>query len=664
MKTLLLLAKIFIFCTVALLSSKLYAQPANDNCTGATLISTYPYSDLGGTYTNVNTSGATRSTPDPSCITSSDNNDDVWFRFVAVTQVELLRVNSAVNGTYATFGYALYDGCGGTEIACNNAAGSFTGKALLGGLTPGNTYYLRLWSQYNFTYFSFSFCVQDIVPSVASNESLTATALSVNDPGNKCISPQFFTTAGATMSSPNPNCSNDNDDDIWFQFTQPASNSVYILTEEGVENTTGAFGNLGMAIVDATNGLTVSCIPTLPAGSMSSFSGVANRMYFIRIWSKGVGTSPVTFSMCLQQGYNVYPANDSCAAATALTVQNGSCSSSTIGNLANSNVTAGMTSNPVCAQPNTSLKNDVWYKLTVPSTGNVVVQTAATHTAVNDLIMQAYSGTCGSLTEIACDEDGNTAPFPSANHSRISLTGRTPGEIIYVRVLPRNAKNMGQFSICAFDETVPSLPSLTINNRNLVEGNTGTQKMAFTVSLSSASADTIKVTYKTVNISAVASGDYIAVSNKILTFNPGETSKKIRITIKGDTAVENDEAFKIRLFNPVNAVVGDTYGRGTIKNDDAANIASASFNEAMISKIESGIKIYPNPVSSVLNINLVNEDLQFIIVYDMSGRIMKELKTIPGEKRISLNASDLCSGIYMLKIQSGEKNTLLKFIKQ
>lgn len=663
MKTLLLLAKIFIFCIVVL-SSELYAQPANDNCTGATLISTYPYSDLGGTYTNVTTTGATRSTPDPTCVTSSDNNDDVWFRFVAVTQVELLRVHSAVNGTYATFGYALYDGCGGTEIACNNAAGSFTGKALLGGLIPGNTYYLRLWSQYNFTYFSFSFCVQDIVPSVASNELLTATALSVNDPGNKCISPQFFTTAAATMSSPNPNCSNDNDDDIWFQFTQPASNSVYILTEEGVENTTGAFGTLGMAIIDATNGLTVSCIPTLPAGSMSSFSGVANRMYFIRIWSKGVGTSPVTFSMCLQQGYNVYPVNDSCAAATVLAVQNGSCSSSTIGNLANSNVTAGMTSNPVCAQPNTSLKNDVWYKVTVPSTGNVVIQTTATHTAVNDLIMQAYSGTCGSLTEIACDEDGNTAPFPSANHSRISLTGRTPGEIIYVRVMPRNVKNMGQFSICAFDETVPPLPSLTINNRSMVEGDTGTQKMAFTVSLSSASADTVKVSYKTIKITAIAPGDYTAVSSEILTFSPGETSKKIKITIKGDTTTESDETFKVRLFNPVNATIADAFGKGTIKNDDTTSFVSASFNEAVLSKNENCIKIYPNPVSSILNIDILNKDAQLIIVYDMSGRIIKEIKTDEYQKRISINTSELRSGIYMLKIQLREKNTLLKFIKQ
>ena len=46
------------------------------------------YSDMGGTYTDVNTSGATASSPNPSCITSSDNNDDVWYKFVAQTQTE------------------------------------------------------------------------------------------------------------------------------------------------------------------------------------------------------------------------------------------------------------------------------------------------------------------------------------------------------------------------------------------------------------------------------------------------------------------------------------------------------------------------------------------------------------------------------------------------
>ena len=215
----------FPFAFFLLCSLYNFAQPpANDNCTAAILVSTYPYSDLGGVYTSVNTSGATRSTPNPSCVTSSDNNDDVWYKFVAGTEVAALRVHSALAGNaYSTLGYALYDGCSGTEIACNNLAATYSGYDLLGGLTPGNTYYLRFWAQYNFTNLTFSFCVQDINPVVGPDESASALTLNINAPGEQCIAPQFYTTATATRSSPDPNCTGDNDDDICFQFTCPAN---------------------------------------------------------------------------------------------------------------------------------------------------------------------------------------------------------------------------------------------------------------------------------------------------------------------------------------------------------------------------------------------------------------------------------------------------------
>ena len=98
----------------------------------------------------------------------------------------------------------------------------------LGGLTPGNTYYLRFWSQFNFTSLIFSFSVQDINPITPGNEALTAMPLTINAGGSKCISPQFYTTAAATRSSPNPSCNVDNDDDVWFKFTTPANGNVNI----------------------------------------------------------------------------------------------------------------------------------------------------------------------------------------------------------------------------------------------------------------------------------------------------------------------------------------------------------------------------------------------------------------------------------------------------
>jgi hypothetical protein len=104
---------------------------------------------------------------------------------------------------------------------------------------------------------------------------------------------------------------------------------------------------------------------------------------------------------------------------------------------------------------------DVWYKATVPATGNLLVQTSAVNTTVNNLVMEAYTGSCGALTFLACDDDGNPETAPSANHSRIGLSGRTPGELIYYRVMPANAGNAGDFVICAWDTTTAILPQVS-----------------------------------------------------------------------------------------------------------------------------------------------------------------------------------------------------------
>ncbi|MEP7319800.1 MAG: Calx-beta domain-containing protein [Panacibacter sp.] len=652
------------------ITSLLKAQaPANDNCTGAILVATSPYDDLAVTYTNGNTTTATRSIPNPGCVGgANDNNDDIWYSFVAQTQTELLRVHSVVAGSsYVTLGYALYDGCGGTEITCNSGMATFYGNEMLGGLTPGNTYYLRFWAQGPFTAMTFSFAVMDITPQIPGNELASATLLNINAPGQHCITPQFYTTASATRSSPNPSCNNNNDDDVWFQFTCPA-NTVNIYPEEGALISTGGFANMGLEIIDGTAGVSVSCTANYGVGSTTLLSGIVGHIYYIRIWTMGT-TDRAVFSLCLQNGYDVSPShvNNTCSTATDLTVGAGTCTNSVTGNLLDADLTAALTGNPSCTI-NTTLKNDVWYKATVPASGNLVVQTSATHSAVNDLVLLAYTNNCNTYTQITCDEDGNTAAFPSANHARISLTARTPGEIIYFRVLPRNIDNMGQFSICAFDETAAALPSVSITDVKLNEGNSGTKQFDFTVSLSSASLNTVSVKYRTVDVSATGGVDYVAVPTKtLLTFNPGETAKTVSITVNGDTSVEAKEIFKVNLTNPVNAVIADNSGKGTIKNDDGPVPAVSAVDEEddITAQSISKIRIYPNPVTDKMNIELpVSNSRYTITIMDITGRFIKQLTVAPNQKNVSVNTASLSRGSYLVKIESFTDNISLKFIKQ
>ena len=53
-----------------------------------------------------------------------------------------------------------------------------------------------------------------------------------------------------------------------------------------------------------------------------------------------------------------------------------------------------------------------------------------------------------------------------------------------------------------------------------------------------------------------------------MSFAPGETSKNVAVTVKGDTLDEADETFGLSLSNVVNASVADGSGTGTITDDD------------------------------------------------------------------------------------------------
>ena len=112
------------------------------------------------------------------------------------------------------------------------------------------------------------------------------------------------------------------------------------------------------------------------------------------------------------------------------------------------------------------------------------------------------------------------------------------------------------------------LPSISINDVTVTEGNTGMVNAIFTVSLSSASNQTVTVNFTTADGTATAGSDYVANSGSV-TFNPGETSKPTSVAIIGDTVVEANETFFVNLTIATNATIAKGQGVGTIVNDDS-----------------------------------------------------------------------------------------------
>ena len=101
------------------------------------------------------------------------------------------------------------------------------------------------------------------------------------------------------------------------------------------------------------------------------------------------------------------------------------------------------------------------------------------------------------------------------------------------------------------------LPTINLSpfSQTVVEGLTTPQNVTYTVTLSSASNQTISVNYATANGTATAGLDYTATIGT-LTFAPGVTSQVINIPILNDFLNEADETFTLTLSSPTNASIG------------------------------------------------------------------------------------------------------------
>jgi CSLREA domain-containing protein len=103
-----------------------------------------------------------------------------------------------------------------------------------------------------------------------------------------------------------------------------------------------------------------------------------------------------------------------------------------------------------------------------------------------------------------------------------------------------------------------------------LEGDMGTSSFDFTVTKTGSTALTATVRVDTVDESAQSPGDYAAIVNQVLTFNPTDTTQTVNVTVNGDTDYEGSDVFFVDLSSPVNATIAAGQGRGvgTIINDD------------------------------------------------------------------------------------------------
>jgi chitinase len=133
----------------------------------------------------------------------------------------------------------------------------------------------------------------------------------------------------------------------------------------------------------------------------------------------------------------------------------------------------------------------------------------------------------------------------------------------------------------------PTLPTLSVSSNRTNEGNTGTALRQFMVTLSAASMQSVSVQYATADGTAKAGSDYTSASGS-LTFAPGELTKTISVAVTGDTTVESDETFVVKLSTALGATILTGTGTGTILNDDTATAGGVALTYTQTSSWATG----------------------------------------------------------------------------
>src|SRR5207247_1844062 len=112
-------------------------------------------------------------------------------------------------------------------------------------------------------------------------------------------------------------------------------------------------------------------------------------------------------------------------------------------------------------------------------------------------------------------------------------------------------------------------PRISVSDWSATEGNSGTTKFTFTVSLAAGRGETVTVDFATSDGSELAGSDYVETHGTLI-FAPGQPiSQTITVVVNDDQTAEGTEAFYVNLSNASsNAQISDGAAVGTITDDE------------------------------------------------------------------------------------------------
>jgi len=503
--------------------------PANDSCAGAIMLTANTDANCAivtpGNLTSATDSGeGDNGTGTP--------NDDVWYKFVAAqTEHRISLLN--VGGTPTDLVHELLEGtCGGGLTSLNI---SDADMSTVGGLTVGNTYYVRVFSNSSDTGATTTFNICVGVPpigAVCENPIVIASLpYTTTDNTNLYGDDYDFPNGGESGCAGTSNYYL-NGDDVVYAYTPtanqsiniripnaPAWSAVFVYTDCSAIGTgavacaagsgsgnreinqfsvtagttyyivlstwpspqsfaytmnitvntcisptvaftrtsncavsPGFFVNANISSLGSATSVTVTDNQSSPSQQVTAtgnvqFGPYANGTSVVLTVTNNQDASCVVTSTAQTQAA-CPPANDNCANAIAIT-PTGSFGSVTDGTNLGATASSTETVPTTC---NGYSGGDVWFSVVVPPSGNLTIETGASSTSAPplDTVVTVYSGACGSLVQVGCDDDGAATEA----YSLVTLTGQTPGSTLYLRVYEYSNDGTGTFGISAYDTSL------------------------------------------------------------------------------------------------------------------------------------------------------------------------------------------------------------------
>lgn len=195
-----------------------------------------------------------------------------------------------------------------------------------------------------------------------------------------------------------------------------------------------------------------------------------------------------------------------------------------------------------------------------PVTFTVIVRTSNAQPVPTGSVRFIIDGT--TVSTVALDPNGQ-AQFTSANLASGS-------RVVTAQFLGTDTLAPSEATLT---QAVFQVPSITIDDLTVQEPDSGSTLANFTVRLSSPTFQTVTVKFLTASGTATAGSDFTFNAGTV-TFNPGDVSRPVPVSILADATTELPQTFSVVLFAPTDATISDPAATGTILDKAAPRITS------------------------------------------------------------------------------------------